>query len=49
MELLLSIPHPFSYREVLETEILGKLESQITQVEDRAEPSRHRQLEPRVS
>ena len=39
VELLLRIPHPFSHWKMLETEILGKLESQVTQVENRAEPS----------
>lgn len=33
------IPHPFSDGKMLETEILGKLESQITQVENCTEPS----------
>ena len=39
-DLELTIPHPFSYWKTLETEILGELESQITQVEDCAKPSR---------
>ena len=41
VELILSIRHPFCHRKILETEILGKLESQITKVEDCAKPSKH--------